>query len=346
MSTTSETKERQEPTTTPATREDADVGRGELVKSTLASRLNQRVDLLQRILSFHSSPNPKQYINLRSSSKLFHRALPPPPCWTSFPHSNHTTLQSLLDHLEQLRGDKKSSSNVPSVLFIAEGDHEYTAPNGQRPQQRHVAVNFPLSIYGAGRAKTTLKFGLKIGGKKSEGPVVIADLKIQEGKGNGFWAAGKMNLVIKNVSVVDCQFNGVFAYNADVSCDNLQVVGCNESGLFVENACGSCNNLQVVGSGLSGVCAGFRSRVFLSGKSTTVRRNAAIGTSSYGVELDSSSSLVQLVAPLTIDTISTSNGGRGNWGGSGTIEQVVEKDGVVLQILYQGRVERGLAFDY
>ena len=66
-----------------------------------------------------------------------------------------------------------------------------------------------------------------------------------------------------------------------------------------------------------------------------------IGTSSYGVELDTSGSVLQLVAPLTIDTISTSNGGGGNWGGSGTIQQVVEKDGVVLKILYQGR--RGLA---
>ena len=105
MSTTSgETKERQEPTTTPATREDADVGRGELVKSTLASRLNQRADLLRRIFSFHSSPNPKHYINLRSSSKLFHRALhQPPPLWTSFPNSNYATLQSLVNRLGAAR---------------------------------------------------------------------------------------------------------------------------------------------------------------------------------------------------------------------------------------------------
>ena len=335
MSSTCETKERKEPTTT-ATLEDADGGRGELfIKSTpsLASRLNQRADLLRRIFSFHKTKNPKHYINLRSSSKLFHRALPPPPLWTTFPHSNHTTLQSLLDHLEQLRGDKESSSNVPSVLFIAEG--EFAAAE----EQRHVAVKIPLSIFGEGCAKTTLKFGLKIEGKKSEGPVVVEDLKIQEGKGNGFWAAGKMNLIIKNVSVVECQFSGVFAYNADVSCDNLQVVGCNESGLFVENACVSCNNLQVVGCSLSGVCAGFRSRVILSGERTSSERNAVIGTSSYGVELDTSGSVLQLVAPLTIDTISTSNGGGGNWGGSGTIQQVVEKDGVVLKILYQGKSE-------
>ena len=90
---------------------------------SLASHLlshHKRVSLLRCILSFHETRNPN--INLRSSSKLFRNALRPPPLWTSFPHSKYTTLQSLVDRLEQLRGDKESSSNVPSVLFIEEGE--------------------------------------------------------------------------------------------------------------------------------------------------------------------------------------------------------------------------------
>ena len=124
MSTTA-TKE---PTTT-ATLEDSGSGgggEGLVIKSTpsLASRLNNRADLHQRIFSFHATRNPKDYIDLRCSSKLFHRALPqPPPLWTSFPHSNHATLQSLLDRLEELRGDEESSGNVPSLLFIEEGEY-------------------------------------------------------------------------------------------------------------------------------------------------------------------------------------------------------------------------------
>ena len=50
---------------------------------SLALRLNKRADVLRCILSFHETRNPKEYIDLRSSSKLFHRALhQPPPLWT------------------------------------------------------------------------------------------------------------------------------------------------------------------------------------------------------------------------------------------------------------------------
>ena len=147
MSTRSETK----PTTT-ATLEDGGSGgggEGLVIKSTpsLASRLNNRADLLRRIFSFHKTRNPKDYIDLRCSSKLFHRALQPPPLWTSFPNSNYATLQSLLDRLDELRGDEESSGNVPSLLFIddahgGEGKYVWTLPtiNGSPKCSRHVPI--------------------------------------------------------------------------------------------------------------------------------------------------------------------------------------------------------------
>merc|ERR1711865_157954 len=113
-------------------------GGGGLIINTalsLASCLNQRADLIRRIFSFHETRNPKHYINLRSSSKLFHRALhQPPPLWTSYPNSNHATLQSLVRRLEELRGDEESSGNVPSVLFIEDGEYgggELTVEQGE-----------------------------------------------------------------------------------------------------------------------------------------------------------------------------------------------------------------------
>ena len=135
--------ETKETTTTTTTQEDGGGGGGVIVVNTapsLASRLNQRADLLRRIFSFHKTRNPKHYYDLRSSSKLFHRALhQPPPLWTSFPCSNHATLQSLVDRLEELRGDEESSGNVPSVLFIEEGEH--------REGGKYVTMKKPLSVW-------------------------------------------------------------------------------------------------------------------------------------------------------------------------------------------------------
>jgi len=281
-------------------------GEGELVKCipSLASRLNKRADLLRRILSFHETKSPKDYINLRSSSKFFHRALqPPPPLWTMFPHSNYATLQSLVDRLEELRGDEESSGNVPSVLFIEQS--VYGGEGG-----RYIYVKKPLSMYGAGRGKTTLVgVGLKIQGNKSDGIVEIEDLTIKGGEGHGLYVSKGMNVIMRGCSVDGCQGTGVVAHRADISCDNLQVVGC----------------------GGSGVSAQGNATITLSGQGTTIQRNVTKGYyDDYGLHASSApSSNIHLVHPLTKKQISTNNGGGRNWGGvirdggrGGTIEQI------------------------
>jgi len=273
------------------------------ITTSLATHLlshHKSTSLLQHILSFHSSPNPKDYINLRSSSKLFHRALPqPPPLWTSFPHSNHTTLQSLVDRLEELHSSPHSG-NVPSVLFIEEGEYGCgkTARWGD-----YIRVNKPLSIYGAGRRKTTLVgVGLMIKGNKitSQGIVEIEDLTIKGGEWSGLCANEGMNVIIKNVSVEKCQMNGVFACRADISCNDLQVIGCGSSGVYASHG----------------------ATITLSGQGTSIQGNGTNGkSSSHGLKAGRSSE-IKLVHPLTKEEISTNNGGGRNCGciGDGTIE--------------------------
>ena len=288
-----ETKE-----TTTSTTEDGGGGGGGLVINTapsLASRLNQRADLLRCIFSFHKTKNPKHYINLRSSSKLFHRALPPPPLWTTFPCSNHATLQSLVNRLEELRGDEESSGNVPSVLFIEEGNYRGEG-------EYYVEVKKPLSMYGAGCGKTTLVgVGLYITGNKSDGIVEIQDLKIKGGEGCGLSAYEGMKVIMRGCTIEECGVHGVIAYGADITCDDLQVIGC----------------------GKSGVCAYNIATITLSGHGTSIQGNVTTGdSSSYGLNARSSSSSIHLVPPLTKKQISKKNGGGGNWGGRGTIKQI------------------------
>ena len=267
---------------------------------SLSSRLNKRAHLLRRILSFHKTKNPKDYIELRSSSKFFHRALPqPPPLWTSFPSSNHATLQSLVNRLEQLRGDEESSGNVPSILFIDEGEHDGAEGN-------YVTMKKPLSMYGAGRGNTMLiGVSLSIQGKKSDGIVEIEDLTIKGGQEDGLLANRGMNVIMRGCSVEECQRNGVSAYGADITCDDLQVVGCRGSGVEADDD----------------------ATITLSGKGTSIQGNGTNGeSSSYGLEVSYSSSKIELVAPLSKEQISINNGGGGNWNGGG------EYDGVIILI--------------
>jgi len=289
------TGETKEPTTA-TTALDMDDGGKHDELSLLALQLishHKRASLLQRILSFHETRNPKDYINLRSSSKLFHRALSqPPPLWTSFPNSNHATLQSLVDHLERLRGDGWSSGNVPTLIFIAAGKYS--------GKGKYIRVKKPLSIYGAGCGKTTLVgVGLYIKGKKSDGIVEIGDLKIKGGERNGLWADKGMNVIMRGVSVSLCQGNGVLADGADISCNDLQVVGCGGSGVHT-----------------------YFATITLSGKGTSIQENATNGSSNhYGLKTYYSADKI-FVASLTKEQISTNNDGGGNWGGKGTIELI------------------------
>ena len=63
----------------------------------------------------------------------------------------------------------------------------------------------PLSIYGAGRGKTTLVgVVLWIEGEKSGGIVETEDLTIKEGKEDGLIAYGGMNVIMRWCSVI-CQ---------------------------------------------------------------------------------------------------------------------------------------------
>jgi len=184
---------------------------------------------------------------------------------------------------------------VPSVLFIEEGIYG--------GEGNYVTMKKPFSIYGAGRGKTTLVgVGLEIEGNKSDGIVEIEELTIKVAKGHGLYAYNGMNVIMRGCSIEECQYQGVHAYEADISCDDLQVIGC-----------GAC-----------GVYAGTNATITLSGQGTSIQGNVTDGDSNrYGLEASSSSSSIHLVHPLTKEQISTNNGGGGNWYGRvSTIKQV------------------------
>ena len=79
---------------------------------------------------------------------------------------------------------------------------------------------------------------------------------------------------------------------------------------------GRCTNVEVRQCGNSGVCADGGGSITLIGSKTTVHDNCTKGfIDTYGLVVGSSpSSTIQLVSPLTKETVSINNGGGGNWG--------------------------------
>ena len=272
---------------------DPDDDQRPVMSTELAINLVMRAEwLFPQIFLFHDVLKIRDLIKLRSSCKLFSIALRPPPLYVMFSHSKHATLQRLLNRLHVLYKKSSGGKGVPSLLFIEEGEYVVDTL---------ITVKFPISIIGAGREKTTLVSTLFIRGKTSDGPVMIKDLTIKNEEGSGLYAYNGMKVIMRGCSIEDCQSNGLFAYEADISCDNLQVVGC----------------------GMSGVYASTNATITLSGEGTSIHGNVTknVYSISYGLTADSSSK-IQLIHPLTKETISTNNGGGGNWNERFCIEQI------------------------
>ena len=172
-------------------------------------------------------------------------------------------------------------------MVLAKGKYTYSGSG------KYLKLPKPIKICGQGIGETILDgFGLYIQGSKSNGSVVIEDLTIQGGKGKGLWAYEGMDLIVRRCKVEKCQYHGVNADNAHISCEDVQVVGCV----------------------LNGVYAYQGGTVKLSGENTRIEGNVTNGNSrNYGLTAWDSFSKIQIVTPLTKDTISTNNGGGGRF---------------------------------
>ena len=172
-----------------------------------------------------------------------------------------------------------------------------------------VDINISISIVGAGR-ETIVRGGLQMNGKK-EDDVNVSNLTL---KGDGVVGNNGASIHLDNVSVEESQSHGVAVYGTKRnSMKNCNVSHSKLSGLFVN------------GDGL----------MTIEGNSTTIHLNCQHGDpNDYGLHTGSSSdSSIHLESPLTIETISTDNGGGGDYGGAGTIKTVDNK-GAIIQTLF------------
>jgi len=122
----------------------------------------------------------------------------------------------------------------------------------------------------------------------------LQHLIIRQSKDHG--VAGRSSFTMEDVIVEQCGIHGVWAAGTGVV--------------------GRCTNVEVRQCGWSGVVASCGGSVTLIGAKTTVHHNCTKGESDlYGLLVfGSASSTIQLVSPLTKETVSMDNGGARNLG--------------------------------
>lgn len=132
----------------------------------------------------------------------------------------------------------------------------------------------------------------------------LDNVRVLRQANNTHGVIGKSSFTMEDVIVELCGGIGVFAWGAKAECTNVKVRNCGDSGVVAHNG----------------------GDITLKGEKTKVHDNCKKGgTDSYGLKVGgTTSSVIQLVPPLTKESVSTSNSGGGNWGARGfaTIEQI------------------------
>jgi len=291
--------------------------------------------------------NEFERLSVRSLCNFFRTVLPGPTCagvYTIFPHPNHPSLNSLMHRLNDMA--LVEGINVEH-LFLANGVHviqdEYY--EYYRENVNMVCINFPISIIGESREHCIVMGGLFINGKK-EDDVNVSNLTLRtalDREATCVLRHGE-NAPENGSGDLNGEY-GVFGYaGASIHLDNVSVENSAGIGVVVSaskrNTMKNCNVSHSKGSGLCVDCDGVMT---ISGKDSTIHHNCIGGRShSHGLCTNDYEAVIHLTSSVTIETISTNNGGGGNYGrtsdhmmtgGEGTIA-IVDSAGKIIETIY------------
>jgi len=190
-------------------------------------------------------------------------------------------------------------------------------------------------LYDEGGECVNIDYPVSIVGESRDGCQIIGGLEMR-----GF---AEDRVYVQNLTLCDSNENGIGAcgsQTASFHLDNVSVKNSGTCGVCVfRNKHSTMRNCNVSHSVDSGLYVGDEGLITISGNGTTIHQNNTCGVEGnyYGMDVQTTSSSIHLVSPLTLETISTNNDGGRNHGGNGTIKSV-DKDGKVLEV-YHGMEE-------
>ena len=200
---------------------------------------------------------------------------------------NCPTINEAYTRIEQSKG-ALTTIVLGKGVHVVEGNKYYNYLN----------INCPVKIVGdpnAEKKDITVMGGFRI----RENGVHVEHLTIRHKNGGG--VVGEFSCTLTDLMIDQCRY-GVHAVGSDAvfNCLNIMVSKCKQSGVF----------------------ANVGGTIILRGNRTLITNNCLDGSNYYyGLDVNGSSSKIQIVKPLTKEAISKENNGR-NWGGSGIIETI------------------------
>ena len=111
------------------------------------------------MIFLYIQPNEYERLRLRRLCNMFKASLKAPPKgkWTEYPHSNHTSIDSLMDRCYELY--EEDPMTAPTIFFIKGGEHDLMTSVRQRstnhlPDERPTGTENRKAARGMGNGKS------------------------------------------------------------------------------------------------------------------------------------------------------------------------------------------------
>ena len=182
-----------------------------------------------------------------------------------------------------------------------------------------ILIDFPVTIIGAGPNKTFVEGSLLL---------LISDL-FHNVNGNATYECN--HVTIKDLTVRKSDSHGLFVKKLYFTCINVNFTECSGCGVKNVSGHGKLIDCEITKCGGSGIVSPSQRRGLteVSGRRSKVTENCTEGKSDdFGLQTLGGDLIIH--PPLTKESISTDNGGGGNWGGKNSDIYIGSREEIVL----------------
>jgi hypothetical protein len=221
---------------------------------------------------------------------------------------DYKTLNEGYKRIEQSKG-------AVTTIVLGQGDHvveESTDFLGRKVNYLHIQC--PVNIVGSPDVMDKSKI-VVVGGFH----VQILAKNIHHGKRKKKTKRKKKNkknqgnVHVEHLTIRNKKGDGVVGYSP-FTLNDLTIDQCG-TGVFASSTLSRCTNINISKCWGNGVCAFGGATIILEGSDTSIYGNCLKGNSNcYGLNVCGLDSKIQIVPPLTKESISKGNGGGGDWG--------------------------------